>query len=223
MKQTISILSLAVLLAACGGTSSDSAKTEEKKEAAVAAGNAYVIDTVTTTVDWRATHKGGLAPRFGIISINDGTLTVDNGVVTAGNFVINLAALKVDTASVTEPGKKAADLENHLKSPDFFDVAKYPTAKFVITKVAPYDSTQQKSLLPGATNLISGNLTLKDSTLNITFPAQIIIAGNDVTAHAKFTIDRSAWGVHYKTEGSPENWAISKDVELGFTLKANKK
>ncbi|HEX7757241.1 MAG TPA: YceI family protein [Niabella sp.] len=223
MKQSISILVLAVLLAACGGASSDQAKTEEKKEAAVAAGNSYVIDTLSTTVDWRATHKGGFAPRFGVISVNDGSLSVENGAITSGSFTINLAGLKVDTASVTEPDKKAADLEGHLKSPDFFDVAKYPTAKFEITKVAPYDSTQQKSLLPGATNLISGNLTLKDSTLNITFPAQVTITDNEVNARAKFSIDRSAWGIHYKTEGSPENWAISKDVEVGFNLKAAKK
>lgn len=223
MKQSISILALAVMFAACGGTSSDPAKTEEKKEAAAASGATYVIDTTITTVDWRATHKGGLAPRFGTISVNDGTLSVENGAVIAGNFVVNVGGLKVDATSVTEPDKKAADLENHLKSADFFDVAKHPVVKFEITKVAPYDSTRQKSLLPEATNLISGNLTLKDSTLNITFPAQISFEGDQITARAKFIIDRSAWGIHYKTEGSPENWMISKDVEIGFTLKAKKK
>ncbi|WP_300598950.1 YceI family protein [Niabella sp.] len=223
MKQTISIFSLALMLAACGGASSDQAKTEEKQEAAAATGHSYAIDTLSTTVDWRATHKGGFAPRFGVISVNDGSLSVENGTITSGDFTINLAGLTVDTASVTEPDKKAADLQAHLKSPDFFDVAKYPTAKFVITKVAPYDSTLQKSLLPGATNLISGNLTLKDSTLNITFPAQVTVTDNEVSAHAKFTIDRSAWGISYKTEGSPENWMISKDVEVGFNLKAAKK
>ncbi|MCD2425613.1 YceI family protein [Niabella pedocola] len=223
MKQTISIFALALTLAACGGASSDQAKTEEKQEAAVATGSSYVIDTLSTSVDWRATHKGGFAPRFGVISVNDGSLSVENGAITGGNFTINLTGLKVDTASVTEPDKKAADLEAHLKSPDFFDVAKHPAAKFVITKVAPYDSTVQKSLLPGATNLISGNLTLKDSTLNITFPAQVTITDNEVNATAKFTIDRSAWGISYKTDGSPENWMISKDVEVGFNLKAAKK
>lgn len=223
MKQTISIFALALTLAACGGASSDQAKTDEKQEAAVATGSSYVIDTLATTVDWQATHKGGFAPRFGVISVNDGSLSVENGAITGGNFTINLTGLKVDTASVTEPDKKAADLEAHLKSPDFFDVAQYPAAKFVITKVVPYDSTVQKSLLPGATNLISGNLTLKDSTLNITFPAQVTITDNEVNAHAKFTIDRSAWGISYKTDGSPENWMISKDVEVGFNLKAAKK
>lgn len=223
MKQTVPAFILLLTLAACGGASTDQAKTDEKKEAAVTTGTAYPIDTATTTVQWRATHKGGFAPRFGTIKVPDGSLNVENGAVTGGTFDVNLSTLAVDPASVTEPDKKAADLEGHLKSPDFFDVAKYPTAKFVITAVAPYDSTKEKSLLAGATHLISGNLTLKDSTLNITFPAQITVSGNDVTANAKFVIDRSSWGISYKTDGSPENWMISKDVEIGFSLKAVKK
>ncbi|MCW3467011.1 YceI family protein [Chitinophaga nivalis] len=223
MKQTVPALVMLLTMAACGGASTDQAKTEEKKEAAATSGAAYAIDSATTTVEWRATHKGGFAPRFGVIKGAEGSLNVENGAVTGGSFTVNLNTLAVDPASITEPEKKAADLEGHLKSGDFFDVAKHPTAKFVITGVAPYDSTKQKSLLPGATNLISGNLTLKDSTLNITFPAQIVVGENDVTANAKFVIDRSSWGINYKTEGSPENWVISKDVEIGFSVKAAKK
>lgn len=223
MKQTVPAFIMLLALAACGGPSTDQAKTEEKKEAAAATGVAYTIDTAATSVQWRATHKGGFAPRFGTIKVSDGSLTVENGAVTGGNFDVNLNTLVTDPASVTEADKKSTDLDGHLKSPDFFDTAKHPTAKFVITGVAPYDSTKQKSLLAGATNLISGNLTLKDSTLNITFPAQIIVSENDVTANAKFVIDRTAWGINYKTEGSPENWVISKDVEIGFSLKGVKK
>lgn len=223
MKQTVPALALLLSLAACGGASTEQTKTEDKKEAAATTGAAYAIDTVTSAVQWRATHKGGFAPRFGAIKVTNGSLNVDNGAVTGGSFDVNMNSLTTDPASVTEAGKKSTDLDGHLKSGDFFDAAKYPTAKFVITAVAPYDSAKQKSLLPGATNLISGNLTLKDSTLNITFPAQIAVNGNDVTANAKFVIDRSAWGISYKTEGSPENWMISKEVEIGFSVKGTKK
>jgi polyisoprenoid-binding protein YceI len=223
MKQTVPAFILLLTLAACGGASTDQAKTEEKKEAAATTGVAYAIDTTTTSVQWRATHKGGFAPRFGTIKVVDGTLNAENGAITSGNFDVNLNTLTTDPASVTEKDKKSTDLDGHLKSPDFFDAANHPLAKFVITGVTAYDSTKEKSLLPGATNLISGNLTLKDSTLNITFPAQITVSETEVTANAKFVIDRSAWGISYKTEGSPENWAISKDVEIGFTLKAVKK
>jgi polyisoprenoid-binding protein YceI len=223
MKQTVPAFILLLTLAACGGPSTDQAKTDEKKEAAAATGVAYTIDTTTTSVQWRATHKGGFAPRFGTIKVTDGSLNVENGAVTGGSFAVNMNTLLTDPSSVTEADKKSTDLDGHLKSADFFDAGKHPEAKFVITSVAPYDSTGGKSLMPGATNLISGNLTLKDSTLNITFPAQITVAENDVTANAKFVIDRTAWGINYKTEGSPENWVISKDVEIGFSLKAVKK
>ena len=131
-------------------------------------------------------------------------------------------SLKVDSASVTEEGKKATDLEGHLKSADFFDVAKAPTAKFVITKVAAYTAAAGESLIADPNYLISGNLTLKDKTLNVTFPAKVEVSGTDVKASAKFVIDRSAWGINYKTEGSAENWMISKDVEIGLTINAKK-
>ena len=223
MKQTVPAFILLLTLAACGGASTDKAKTDEKKEEAVATGAAYTIDTAATSVQWRATHKGGFAPRYGTIKVTDGVLNAEGGALTGGSFDVNLNTLVTDPASVTEKDKKSTDLDGHLKSADFFDVEKHPTAKFVITGVTAYDSSKQKSLLPGATHLISGNLTLKDSTLNITFPAQVTVSENDVTANAKFVIDRTAWGINYKTEGSPENWAISKDVEIGFSLKATKK
>lgn len=222
MKSIIPAFALILLLAACGGNTSDKAETSEQQEAAAASGVTFQIDTTATAVNWQATHKGGLAPRFGIIKVSGGSLSAEDGQLTAGDLEVSLTGLQVDPKSVTEEGKKYSDLEGHLKSADFFDVEKYPSAKFVITGVTPYDSTQQKSLLAGATNIISGNLTLKDSTLNISFPAQVAVTDNDITAKAKFTIDRTAWGVNYKTEGSPENWAISKDVEVGFDLKAVK-
>jgi polyisoprenoid-binding protein YceI len=223
MKRTFLALSTLLALAACGGPSADKAATTEQQEAAETTGHEYVIDTTSTVINWRATHKGGMAPRFGKAPVLEGSISGENNAVSAGTININLGGLNVDEASVTEPGKKASDLETHLKSPDFFNVAQYPTAKFVITGVAPFDSTQQKSLLPGATHLISGNLTLKDSTLNISFPARIAVTDSDLSVDAKFTFDRSAWGINYKTEGSPENWMISKDVELGIALKALKK
>lgn len=224
MKQTVSAIALMLALAACGGgTKPESAQTSEAQQAAATTGAAYTIDTAATTVDWKATHKGGMAPRWGVIKVSAGTLNVENGAITSGEFDVNMNSLTTDPASVTEKDKKSTDLDGHLKSADFFNVEKFPAAKFVITAVAPYDSAKVKSLEPGATNLISGNLTLKDSTLNITFPAVVTVSEGDVTATAKFVIDRTQWGIHYKTEGSPENWVISKDIEIGFKVKAVKK
>ena len=118
--------------------------------------------------------------------------------------------------------KQKEGLEGHLKSPDFFDVAKYPTAKFEITSVEPYvaDST---SKLKDATNIIKGNLTLKDSTKNIAFPARITVDATKATAVADFDIDRTLWGMNYKGPNNPQDWVISKTVNIKLAVSAVKK
>jgi len=209
------------LLASCGGNSNNTATTTAQT-AADQTGQTFNIDTTTTSVDWKGAHKGGLAPRWGKIKVSLGTISVANDSISGGEFLVNMASLQVDPASVTEEGKKSTELEGHLKSADFFDVAKAPTAKFVITKVEPYTAAAGASLIADPNYLISGNLTLKDKTLNVTFPAKVQVTADAVTAAAKFVIDRSAWGINYKTEGSPENWMISKDVEIGLNINAKK-
>lgn len=216
------VLAATLTLAACTG-SSDNADTATAQEASTATGKAFLVDTLASEVDWKATHKGGFAPRFGTLKLTEGNIAVDNGSITGGNFTIDINSLWVDTTSVTEPGKKATDLQNHLKSPDFFDATNFPSAKFVITGVAPYDSTKSKSLVDGATNLVSGNLTIKDSTLNVTFPAKISVNENDVDIEAKFSVDRTSWGLRYGAEGDPADWMISKDFELDLNVKTSAK
>ncbi|RZL36802.1 MAG: YceI family protein [Pedobacter sp.] len=221
MRKLLFALPALLLLASCGGSTNNTATTTEQT-AAEQKGESFIVDTTTTSVDWKGAHKGGLAPRWGKIKVTSGLVSVDKDSLSGGEFIIDMKSLSVDPASVTEEGKKATDLEGHLKNADFFDVEKAPTAKFVITKVAPYTAAAGASLVADPNYLISGNLTLKDKTLNVTFPAKVDVTAAAVSATAKFVIDRSAWGINYKTEGSAENWMISKDVEIGLTLNAKK-
>ncbi len=210
------------LMASCGGSGSDNAKTTAEQTAAEQKGDQLNIDTTATLVSWKATHKGGFAPRWGKIKITSGTVSVQSDSLTGGEFIVDMNSLLTDPASVTEKDKKSTDLDGHLKSADFFDTAKAPTAKFVINKVEAFHGDAKTSLVADPNYLISGNLTLKDSTLNVTFPAKVSVSTGNVSADAKFIIDRTAWGINYKAEGSPENWMISKDVEIGLTLVAKK-
>lgn len=223
-KLTLTAAAAALLFAAsCNSSSSDTAKTADKQEVAATTGKELPADLATSVIKWRGTHKGGMAPRFGTLNLTSGTLSVDAGKVTGGSFVVDINSLKTDTASVTEKDKKASDLDGHLKSADFFDVAKYPTAKFEITAVAPFDAAKDKSEMEGATNMVSGNLTLKDKTVNITFPAKIVVTETSADVQAKFIVDRTTWGLNYKAEGNPADWIISKDLELDINVKAVQK
>ncbi|PRD56220.1 YceI family protein [Sphingobacterium gobiense] len=216
------VVGTAILFASCGGNSSKT-QVSEKQEVAEKQGDVYVADVEASKVNWRATHKGGLAPRWGTLSVSSGELSVADGNVKAGEFTIDMKSLQVDAASVTEADKKAIDLQNHLKNEDFFNVDNYPTATFHITEVSDLDLLAVKDAVEGANKLVSGNLTLLDSTLNISFPAKIDVQGEEIAVEAKFTVNRVDWGIKFGTsELDPAEWGISRDIEVGINLEARR-
>ncbi len=220
MKSSLFLLGSLFFLASCGGSDADETEAGEEQAAATATGgNTYQVDTTQSTVQWTGYKVGG--EHTGTFKISNGTITTDSSTIGAGNFTINVASI----TNQDQTGESKTKLESHLKGEDFFEIAKYPTARFEITKVEPYtasgDSTG-KPKLQGATHYISGNLTLKDQTKHITFPARVSTSGNDLTAHADFDIDRTQWGMNYKGPNNPRDWAIKKEVNIKLNILAKK-
>jgi len=107
-------------------------------------------------------------------------------------------------------GEFKGKLEGHLKSPDFFDVANFPEATFEITSVT--------AGAEAGTATISGNLTMRGVTKNITFPATVTEATEtSVKASADFNVLREDWGLVYK--GMADD-LISKEFNLKVELVA---
>lgn len=222
----VSILAFAVgaLLVSCNKSAGDKTTTAAEQEVAAQTGTTYTVEKTASSLTWKGYHKGGFDPRFGTLQA-EGTLSVANDQITGGSFVIDINSLATDEKSVdpaTTGGKTAADLDGHLKNADFFESDKYPTAKFEITNVAPFDAAKDKSVLQGATNVISGNLTIKDKTVNVTFPAKVTISGETVNLQSQFTINRQDWGLSYGTEGDPKDWMISQEVDIALDINAKK-
>jgi len=216
----MALASVALLFSACGGNSKPS--TAEEQKVAEKSGDVYTVNLDSSKVTWKATHKGGFAPRWGTIAITSGEISSADGQVTAGDFVINMQSIKVDSASVTEKDKKASELEAHLKSPDFFNVEKMPTAAFKVTKIADL-ATAPADAIEGANKTVSGNLTLLGKTLNVTFPAKITVDAAAVSVVAKFIVNRTDWGIKFgSSTADPAEWLISKDIEIGIDVKAAK-
>lgn len=220
-KLSIIVLAgMGLLLASCNKNATP-APTEEQ-EVAEQQGAVFAVDTTSSVVNWKAFHKGGFAPRWGSLSVTSGELSLADGQLSAGAFVIDMKSLKVDPASVTEKDKNYAELEGHLKSADFFDVEKNPTAEFKVTKVADL-AAGTADAVEGANKTISGNLTLQGKTLNVSFPANVTVADKTVSVKAKFTVNRTDWGIKFGTsEADPAEWMISKDIEIGVDVKASK-
>ncbi|WP_439479463.1 YceI family protein [Chryseobacterium aquaticum] len=222
----ISVIALAgmgLLLASCGDKKSDTATASQEQTVAEKQGAVFAVDVAASKVNWKAFHKGGFAPRWGTLAVSTGELSVADNQLTSGEFVIDMKSIKVDPASVTEKDKKYTDLEGHLKNEDFFNVEKFPTADFKITKVEDLTAGAQNAV-EGANKTVSGNLTLLGKTMNVTFPAKVDIVDKSATLKAQFTVNRADWGIKFGTdETDPAEWMISKDIEIGIDVKANQK
>jgi polyisoprenoid-binding protein YceI len=213
LKYFVLVALAAVAFASCNSsTTTTTAGDADSVAQAGAAAASFKVDAVNSELKW---HGSKLAyGHSGVISISEGTLSVENGNLTAGNFVIDMKTMK-ETGN--DDAESAAKLVGHLMSPDFFDAEKFPTSKFEIT-----GSTENKT--DSTTHTIKGNLTIKDQTKNIEFPAKVMIEGANLTAAAKFSINRNDWGVTYGSglSGAIGDKVIGDNIDYQVALRASK-
>lgn len=218
----IALVAVGLLAASCNSKEKTDTAVATEQAVAESKGEMLTVDAATSMVNWKAFHKGGFAPRWGTLNVKSGDLSIEGGQVVAGNFNIDMTSIKVDPASVTEKDKKPEELEAHLKSADFFDTEKNPVSDFKITSVADLKEAP-KDAVAGANKTVSGNLTLLGKTMNVTFPAKVDVADNTAAIQAKFTVNRTDWGIKFGTsEADPAEWMISKDIEINIDVKAKK-
>ncbi len=124
---------------------------------------------------------------------------------------LSTVTVEIDTKSVFTDTDA---LTTHLKSADFFDVAKFPAATFTSTKVEP-DATK------GAGNYtVTGDLDLHGVKKVITFPATISVTPDQVAVTAEFSINRKDFGIVYA--GKPDD-LIRDLVVMKLDLKTPRK
>lgn len=136
-------------------------------------------------------HKGSFA-------------AIEGDVVLAGDKPASLR-ISVKTDSLTSDDEQ---LTGHLKSPDFFDVAKYPSAAFTATEFTPKASDN-------SSHEIAGELELHGVKKAIRFPAKLTIDSTTASGQAEFTINRKDFGIVYP--GKPDD-LIKDDVLLKLNL-----
>ncbi|HWN96322.1 MAG TPA: YceI family protein [Methylomirabilota bacterium] len=137
-------------------------------------------------------HAGGFRNFAGELSI------VNGRVADTGNKVV------IDTTSLWSDSGR---LTGHLKSPDFFDTAKFPTATFTTTSV------QQNT-----TNwTVTGNLTLHGMTKQIAFPADIQVSDDTATTFAQFFLNRFDFEMKYPGKADD---LIRQEVVLRLKINA---
>jgi polyisoprenoid-binding protein YceI len=168
-----------------------------------AAPKAVKLNTSASSIAWYAEKVTG--KHNGTVAISAGSLNVNGKKIVGGNFTIDLKSIKA--LDITDPNYNQKFI-GHISSGDFFEVEKFPTATFVITKVAG--------------SQVTGNLTIKGITKSISFPAQIAVGGNGkVSAKATITIDRTDYNIQYNSKKFFESIgdkAIMDDFKLVVSL-----
>jgi polyisoprenoid-binding protein YceI len=213
------IAGLATVIFSCGDRTpkGDDATIQEKQQTAETNGTQYAVDTTASRVRFTGYGVGKNHP--GIFKLSSGNVAVVNNQITGGSFVINIRSLDLEQKG----GMFDAKLRPHLMSGDFFDAEKFGTAKFDITNVQPYQpNSADTSVVEGANFSVSGNLTLKDVTKNISFPAKIDLDGNTLKARSNFNIDRTQWQMRYGNDKSLGDKFISEKVNIELDLQAKK-
>ncbi|MFW5659236.1 MAG: YceI family protein [Bacteroidota bacterium] len=207
------LIALALLLSmtACGGAENKEADTGEAAEAEDAEGaTGYTVDKEASSVEWKAYKVTG-DEHYGKFPIKSGEIKREGDNVTGGEVVVSVADLKIDDLEEgTEDYKK---LEGHLKSEDFFAADEHPEAKLEITEV-------EEGGEDGASHTITANLTIRDKTNSVTFPADVTLDDDRVSAEAKFAIDRMKWDVDWEKTNPAGELVAKNKVDLHVNIKA---
>ncbi|MCW3105286.1 MAG: YceI family protein [Bacteroidetes bacterium] len=172
----------------------------------------YNVDTKSTTATWvgkkvTGEHTGG-------ISVSKGNIISDGKNITGGTLEFDMTS--ITCTDLTDP-TYAGKLVGHLKSDDFFSVEKNPTSKFELTKATQKDGNNYD---------VTGKLTIKGITNEITFPAMIKMDAKTLVTVAKIIVNRTKFDIKYGSASFFESIgdkAISDDFELNVNVVASAK
>lgn len=207
-KVIVSLMLVASVLTGCKGEKKEKVAVKEAVKVETNISGLNNVDVTASVLTWVGNKPTG--SHNGTVAIKSGGLLVENGALTGGEFIIDMNTItNVDMAG----SKGAGKIEGHLKAADFFDVAVYPTSKFVITKVEEVDGKLA----------VTGNLQLKDVTKSITIPAVISTkAGVTTFKSDTFNINRTDFNVRYGSKSFFDNLKdkfIDDIMEMSFVVK----
>ncbi len=189
MKQILVALTLAALLPACQKSEISDKPAAEVTEssattaAAAPAENGVRAEVIKEKSSIRFVGAKVTRDHKGELRNFDGAIEYVDGKPQRISFDIDLNSLQTDTPK----------LDAHLKTADFFDVAKYPKATFTSTSLT--EATGDPS---GATHILTGTLDMHGVQKEVRIPVKAEQSAEGVHATSEFTINRHDWGISYR-------------------------
>jgi polyisoprenoid-binding protein YceI len=159
------------------------------------------IDKAHTEVDFAVRHMMISTVR-GKFARFDADVSLDPAKLEDAKVTARIDAASIDTAEEKRDG--------HLRSPDFFDVANYPTLTFTSTKV-----TRQGDDLE-----VTGNLKIKDQEHPLTLKGEVTGPSKDPWGGSRIgfslsgEIDREKWGLTWNQALEAGGVLVAKKVKI---------
>jgi polyisoprenoid-binding protein YceI len=147
------------------------------------------IDLEKSVVHWIGYKIGGY--HDGFLKVSSGAFEINpKGEVDAGIVTIDMTSLS--DIDLKDAGMKTKLVE-HLKSADFFDVEKFPTANFRLT------SGKRKADSPedAAEYTLDGTITIKGISKPVNVPITLVKKAGALEGQAKIQLDRTVFGLKY--------------------------
>lgn len=169
------------------------------------AADTWSVDPAHSTAIFRIKHFGA-SWQYGRFNDLAGTLVLDDADPTRSTLELTIKTGSVDTNNTKR--------DDHLKSPDFFDAAQYPTMTFKSKKIAVKSANLWA---------VTGDLTMHGVTREVTVDLERSGTGKDpwggtrTGAETTFTIKRSDFGVSFMPDG------LGDDVRIIVSVEAVKK
>ena len=172
-----------------------------------AAPQTFEIDPVHSRVEFTIRHM--FSKVTGNFSKFQGWITYDAAAPASSSVKAEIDASSIDTNNDRRDG--------HLKSPDFFDVAKYPTITFTSTKVSPAADGKLK---------VEGTLSIHGITKPVVLDAAFLGSGpglDGVTRggfEASTKVDRKDYGIVWNKALDQGGTLLGDDVQINLEIEA---
>ncbi len=165
----------------------------------------WAIDPSHSQITFSVKHLG--------ISTVRGSFKSIAGTIDASDDAIQNVNVKIDVESISTGDQKRDD---HLRSADFFDVASFPEASFVL----------RNATRTGETINAQGELTLRGITKPVTLTGEIGGPAKDpwgntkVSATLSTKISRKEWGLTWNAALEAGGVLVSDEVKLDLEVQA---
>lgn len=163
----------------------------------------WTFDPAHSTVSFSARHMMITTVR-GTLGAVSGELEFDPDNPSASSVRAVIDATTINSG--------VADRDNHLKSPDFLDVANFPTITFVSKRVELKNNTEGK---------VYGDLTIRGTTREVVLDVELLGLEKDPFAGAERAgfsastkLNREDFGLTWNVALETGGWLVGKEIKV---------